>query len=198
VRKVKILSILFSLFLTGCAIPSRFSKPPRLDPEGFRDIKWGTEVSALKDMEEVEKDKSSGRDLVWYRRKGDTLAIGEAKVEDIFYSFWMGDFESVWIDFEGDGNLEALRKELFERFGKARESEGSMKKMGNRGETEPSPKEHAGGLYAWWGENTEIWLSYSKDHHRGTLTMNSRKISEEKRIYEKQKEKEERLKKGKF
>jgi hypothetical protein len=37
-------------------------------------------------------------------------------------------------------------------------------------------------------------LSYSKDRHKGTLTMNSRKTRDERRDYEKQKEKEERVK----
>jgi hypothetical protein len=48
------------------------------------------------------------------------------------------------------------------------------------------------------GKNTEIWLSYSKGRHKGTLTMNSRKISEGRRDYEKEKEKEERLKERGF
>ncbi len=190
-KKGKILAILFTIFLVGCFAPPRPSMP-RSDPDGFRDIKWGIEISTLKDMEEVEQNKSSGRDLVWYRRKGDTLAIGEAKLENIFYSFWMGEFESVWIDFEGEENFEALKKELFERFGKAFEPKGSMDKMSKRARRERSPTERAGGFYVWWGKNTEIWLSYSKDRHKGTLTMNSRKISEERRDYEKQKEKERR------
>ena len=122
--RIKILTIVFGIILIGCFAPPR-PPMPRADPEGFRDINWGTEISMLKDMEEVEQDKSSGRGLVWYRRKGDTLAIGEAKLKNIFYSFWMGEFESVWIDFEGEKNLEAVKKELFERFGKALEPEAS-------------------------------------------------------------------------
>jgi hypothetical protein len=73
-----------------------------------------------------------------------------------------------------------------------------MDKMGKRPQRERSPAERAGTFYFWLGKNTEIWLSYSKDHHKGTLTMNSRKISEERRDYKKQKEKEERLKERKF
>jgi hypothetical protein len=169
-----------------------------VDPDGFRDIKWGTEISTLKDMEEVERDKSSNNDLIWYTRKGDTLAIGEAKLENIFYSFWMGDFESVWIDYKGEENFKALEKELFEQFGKAHESEGSMKKMGKRAGREGSTTEHTGALYAWWGKNTDMWLSYSEDRHKGTLSINSTKISEERRDYEKQKEKEKRLKERGF
>jgi hypothetical protein len=197
--RIKILTMVFGIILVGCFASTRPSAP-RPDPEGFREIKWGTEISALKDMEEVEQDESSGKDLVWYRRKGDNLTIGEAKLENIFYLFWMGEFESVWIDVEGEENFETLKKELFERFGKPRESEGSMKNMGKRGrrersETEP---ERVRGFYAWWGKSTEIWLSYSKDRHKGTLTMNSRKISEERRDYEKEKGREERLKERRF
>jgi hypothetical protein len=152
-------------------------------------------------MEKVEEGKSSNSDLVWYTRRGDTLAIGKAKLKNIFYSFWKGEFESVWIDFEGERNLEAVKKELFERFGKALEPEASMDKMDKMGKRPPrerSPTERAGPFYVWWGKNTDIWLSYSKDRHKGTLTMNSRKISEERRGYEKEKEKEERLKERGF
>ena len=193
-KKVKILSILFTIFLIGCFASTRPSKS-HPDPNGFRDIKWGTEISTLKDMEEVEQDKASGKELVWYRRKGDTLAIGEAKLENIFYSFWRGYFEGVWIDFKGEENFEALKKELFEQFGKALESEEVTKKL-DRGE--PSTIGHAEEFYPWWGKYTEMSLSYSKDRHKGTLNINSRIINEERRAYEKEKEKEERLKERGF
>jgi hypothetical protein len=187
-KKVKILAILFTIFLIGCFASARSSKP-RSDPDGFRGIKWGTEITILKDMEKAEQDKSSKSDLVWYTRKGDILAIGEAKLKTIYYSFWMGNFESVWIDFEGDENFKTLKKELFERFGTVLESEELMKKMDTRMGGEPSTIGHAEQFYAWWGKNTEMWLSYSKDRHKGTLTMNSRRIREERRDYEKEKEK---------
>ncbi len=176
-KKVKILAILFSLLLVGCFAPVRSSKP-HLEQTGFRDIKWGSEISTLTGMEKVKEEKSSNNDLVWYTRRGDSLAIGKAKLRNIFYAFWMGNFESVWIDFEGDENFEALKKELFERFG----------------EVPDSVKD----FYAWRGKETDMSLSYSKDRHIGTLSINSKKISEERRAYEKQKEKEERLKKGEF
>jgi hypothetical protein len=190
-KKVKILAILFTIFLIGCFASARSSKP-RSEPDGFRGIKWGTEISTLKDLEKVKQDKSSDSDLVWYIRKGDTLAIGEAKFENIFYSFWMGNFESVWIDFEGEENFGALKKELFEQFGKPLRSEGIMRNLGKRTGRELSPEERAGTFYAWWGKNTEMWLSFSKDLHKGTLTINSIRIREERKDYEKQKGKEGR------
>src|SRR4030042_2112068 len=137
-KKAKVLAIVFSIFLIGCSASTRSSKSPS-EPDGCRGSKWGTEITTLKDMEKVEQDKSSDSELVWYTRKGDTLAIGKAKLENISYSFWVGNFESVWIDFEGDENFETLKKELFERFGNVLESEELMKKMDKRvGEERPT------------------------------------------------------------
>jgi len=187
-EKVRILAVVFSVFLIGCFASTRSSKP-RSDPDGFRDIKWGTDISTLKDMEKVEQDKSSNSDLVWYARKGDLLAIGKARLENIFYSFWMGNFESVWIGFEGDENFETLKKELFERFGKVLESAELMKKVDSEARREPATIRHGEEFYAWWGKNTEMTLSYSRDRHKGTLNINSKRIAEERRAYEKQRRK---------
>jgi len=195
IRKVKIFTIGFVILLVGCAGFGRYHKP-RPEPDGFGDIKWGTEISALKDMERVAEGKSSDVDLAWYTRKGDALIIGKAKLEKIFYSFWMGNFEGVWIDFKGDENFEALKKELFERYGKALESEELMKNMQKGRETEPSSIAHAEQFYAWWGKNADMSLSYSKKRYTGTLCINSRKITEDRRAYEKEKEREKRLREG--
>jgi len=186
--KVKILAIVFGIFLIGCFACTRSSKL-RSDPDGFRDIKWGTEISTLRDMEKVGQDVSSNSDLVWYTRKGDPLTIGKARLENIFYSFWMGDFEGVWIGLRGDENFEALKKELFERFGKVLESAELMKKMDSEAGREPATIRHGEEFYAWWGKNIEMTLSYSRDRHKGTLNMTSKRISEERRAYEKQKRK---------
>jgi hypothetical protein len=71
-----------------------------------------------------------------------------------------------------------------------------MKKMDKGGGREPSSIGHAERFYAWWGKNADISLSYSKDRHAGTLYINSKMITEERRAYEKQKEKEKRLMEG--
>ena len=185
-KKVGISSIIIFAFLIGCSVSVRSSKP-HSDPDGFKDIRWGTDISTLKDMEKVEPEKSSQSDLVWYTRKEDPLAIGQARLENIFYSFWMGNFESVWIGFRGDENFETLKKELFERFGKVLESEELIKKMDREGGRELATIRHAEEFYAWWGKNTEMTLSYSRDRHRGTLNIYSKRMSEERRAYEKQK-----------
>lgn len=193
-NKAKVLALVFCIFLIGCFSATQSSKPLWSDPNDFRGIKWGTEISTLKDMEKVEEDRSSDKDLVWYTRKGDTLAMGGAKLENIFYSFWAGKFDSVWIDYEGEENFEALKKDLFKRFGKVRWPEELLEKTKREIKGEPSPIKPLEGFYAWWGKNSEVVLSYSKERHKGTLTISSTTISEERKAYKKQKEKEERLK----
>ena len=185
-NKVGILSIVFAIILIGCSVPVRSSKL-HPDPEGFKDMKWGTDIATLKDMEKVDLDSPSNKDIAWYKRKGEILAIGKAKIESTFYSFWMGSFESVWIDFEGDDNFGALRKELFEVYGKVPES-GELKD--NRGRQ----IEQTDQIYTWEGENTEVFLFYSKIRHKGNLNLNSKKISEDRRVYETERKREETLK----
>jgi len=181
--KATILAIVLTLFLIGCFASERPSKS-RSEPDGFRDIKWGTEITTLNDMEKVEQDKSPDPGLVWYAREGDTFTICQAKLEAIFYAFWMGNFESVWIDFKGDDNFETLKKELFERFGKVPESEELLRKMDRRARNEPSTIKHAEEFYAWWGKKSEMTLSYSKDRNKGTLSINSTVTREERRSSE--------------
>ncbi len=191
VKKAKIFTIVFSVFAIGCFASARPSKSPS-EPDGFRGVKWGANISMLKEVEMVEQDKSSKSQLVWYTRRDDTLAVGKARLENIFYAFWMGKFESVWIDFKGDENFETLKKELFERFGKVAESEELLRKTDKGGGREPSATKQAGEFYGWWGKVTEMALSYSRDRHKGTLRVNSRMIREERRAYEKEMEKEKR------
>lgn len=196
-KKIQALTFIFCIYFVGCASTPSFK--PRSEIDGFRGIKWGTEITTLEGMERLKKDKPSSPDVVWYRRKGETLTFGNAKVENIFYSFWMESFESVWIDFRGDENFEVLKKELFERFGKVLESGELMKKTDDEGLIERSTMQHRGEeFYFWEGKQMEMWLSYSKNLQKGSLSINSKKISEERRSYEKQKEKEERFREKRF
>jgi len=197
-KKIKALTFVFCIFFVGCLASKQYSKP-RSEIDGFRGIKWGAEITALGDMEKVEQDKSPNRDIVWYTRKGETLTFGRAKLENIFYSFWMGDFESVWMDFKGEENFQALKQEVFERFGKVLESGELLKKTEKEALMERSTMRYGEEeFYFWDGKQMEMWLSYSKSRHKGTLSINSKKINEERRADEKQKEKEERFRERRF
>jgi len=64
---------------------------PGTEPDGFRGIKWGPYISTLKGMEYVRTDPSFGGIKI-YRRQGDVLQIGSAKLKEIEYCFWKGRF----------------------------------------------------------------------------------------------------------
>ena len=197
-KTIKVLTFVFCIFLVGCLGSKQYSKP-RSELDGFRGIEWGAEITTLGDMVRVEQDKSPNKDIVWYTRKGEALTFGKAKLENIFYSFWMGSFESVWIDFRGEENFEMLKKELFERIGKVLESGELLRKTDKEALIERSTmRQGEEEFYFWEGKQMEMWLSYSKGRQKGTLSINSKKISEERRDYEKRKEKEERLRERRF
>ncbi len=194
-EKFKSLIFVFCILIMACA--STRSKP-RVELDGFRGIHWGADVAKLDGMEKVEQVKTSDKDIAWYTRKGETLTFGNARVENIFYSFWMGSFESVSIDFRGTENFKALKNELFERFGKVLESAELLEKE-KKTLIESSPIQRGEEeFYFWDGKQMEMWLSYSKESQRGNLSINSKKINEERRSYEKEKEKEEKHKGRKF
>ncbi len=186
--RIGISLLVLGLLLASCFHSVRPAKV-RSDVDGFRGMKWGTEITSLTDMEMIEQLGSPESDLAWYIRKGDPLTLGRAKLEKISYAFWEGGLESVWIDFKGDENWEALRKELFEQFGEVLESEELLKRVDKKARGDSSTIDHPEMFYAWGGKNTDISLFYSKQSHKGNLSFISKKISEERRTYERERQK---------
>ncbi len=77
-------------------------------PDGFRGIKWGTDISELKDMK---KDDESGVDEL-YIKEGDKYAVGEAELTAIFYSFFNGKFYGAYFFYAGITNRGKLEETL--------------------------------------------------------------------------------------
>lgn len=173
-KKVKILrlSIILSILLIGSFALSQ--KEPLLnnfkpgsEPDGFRGIKWGTNISTLKDM--ILKEEDPNGLLKIYGRKGDTLEIGGAKLKSISYCFWQGKLFDVLIQTEDFGG-EELKNVCFEKFGRGA-------KMSRYSED-----------YQWDGKIALIILSISTS--KGTLLIQSQEIARQKETYERQKAKE--------
>ena len=111
IRKVMAIVLVSLLLLPiegfGKSKPSSYKAGS--EPEGFRGIKWGTDISTLKDMEIKEKD--------WYVRTGDKLKIGEAELISIAYGFYKGKLECVIIEIKGQDNFSRIRDICFEVYG---------------------------------------------------------------------------------
>jgi hypothetical protein len=87
------------------------------EPDGFRGIKWGTDISGLQGMTHVRTDPSYGG-VEFYTRKDDELRFGDAQLDKIEYAFWKGKFSSVWIHSVGYANWLDLRDATAASYGK--------------------------------------------------------------------------------
>jgi len=120
------------------------------EPDGFRGIKWGTEISQLPDFV---FDKGAG-DLKWYRRRRDKLKIGAADVGHITYGFYKNEFLAVLIGYEGFHNFTDLKAIFFYQYGEGRKLDQSLEQ------------------YWWLGRDVSIKLEYGKVSQKGQIWYN--------------------------
>ena len=145
---------------------------PGSEPDGFRGIKWGTDISTLKDMEYLGIDPSYGG-MKKYTRKNEDLHLGGAKLEIIGYGFWRGKFCGVQILTKGSTNWRGLRDAVFEKFGPGWQLDKSIER------------------YIWpFGDITGMFLEYNKVSEKGKLQIYSAEIGKQMKAYEKQKARE--------
>lgn len=93
------------------------------EPDGFREIKWGTDIFTLKGMQEVETEEylkifAEKESFKSYTREGEILKIGSSELLCVVYSFWKGKFFSVMIYTVGYENWKGLRDACIEKFAK--------------------------------------------------------------------------------
>lgn len=75
------------------------------EPNGFRNIFWGTPIDSLKViMEYNSSGEFKGEKIDYYTRKGDDLSIGSVNLKAIFYHFWKGKFTDVSIPFKAEAS----------------------------------------------------------------------------------------------
>jgi hypothetical protein len=184
-RKVGIVVIFISLFLMSslafCKGLGGFRSGS--EPNGFRDIKWGTDISTLKNI--LKYIRSEEKDVRIYVRNKDELKIGKAQVKKIEYKFWTGFgkygaepeiFYAVYIETEGKENWKNFKEAAFDLFGKGED-------LGNES-------------YGWRGEKTSIIMLYSPP--RGMFLMDDKEIGDIRSSIKKQTEKEKTLKEKGF
>jgi len=171
------------MIVLGCFLISSFSfgewksetilmgAKPGTEPDGFRGIKWGIKISDLKGMEYVKTDPSYGGVKI-YKRKGDVLQIGSAKLDRIEYGFWKGRFCGVSVYTSGNVNWYGLKDAVFEKFGKGYQPNEFIER------------------YFWFGTKTNMILGYNEISEKGFLHMRSTEIFNEMEAYDKQKAKE--------
>ena len=136
--------------------------------EGFRGLKWGTDIAVAPGMTLVETDG----DAKIYQRKKEKLSLGEAKLSGIAYAFYKRRFFTVNVETKGASNWEQLKLAVFTTYG-----EGEK------------PKE-AVDSWVWREEGACLQLEYDQSSEQARLTLSSVRIQDEQLADEAKKAKE--------
>jgi len=141
-------------------VPPHFEKAEDADfgtSNGFRDLPWGSELSDIVDITEIQTDTGLAG-VVEYIRPNDVLRVCEAELTSIIYSFWHDQLYTVTIWTQNYSNYEALRSATFERFGEGSRRNESIER------------------YIWSDRLTDRMLEYVKEGEHGMLWMRSRDL----------------------
>lgn len=139
------------------------------EPDGFRGIKWGEDISSRDDMD----PHSAGADkTVSYTRNRDEVFLGGVMLSSLIYDYWDGKFSGVFMLFRDADRFEKIKDICFERYGKV--------KMRAR-----YPEE-----YAWEGKTAVVFLEYNSIKKSGSMSIGSVRFLQEKIAYDKAKAKE--------
>ena len=140
--------------------PAKIKKDQRriFPDERFRDLRWGTKVSALKGLEKV-KNPEGQEGIEEYLRKKENLKFGKAALSSIHYAFWRDRLYMVTIRTKGRSNYTALRDEVFRQFGQGHRADQSLER------------------YLWTDAPNDMMLQYSKDDQEGLFWLRSNDIS---------------------
>ena len=128
------------------------------EPDGFRGIKWGTNIRELTDMLVVE----SGKDTLYYARKTDNMKIGDADIGQISYGFYKNRFFVALVEYKGYVNSTKLKAILIGQYGKPEQPNQLMEK------------------YFWSGQTVDIYFDYNEMLKSGNIYYSFRPIQQEK------------------
>ncbi len=148
---IMIISFLFSVY----------SFSYQNEPDGFRGIKWGSNIKNLRGLKLVENHK----DEKYYIRKADKLKIGGAALKSIAYGFHKDRFYFVYIRFKSIINFSSIKETLFEQYG--------------AGVQDNKSKEE----YVWLGGDVDISLQYNDISQKGKIYYFFKPISPEEDRY---------------
>lgn len=139
------------------------------EPDGFRGIKWGEDISDRDDM----APRSAGADkTVSFTRKGDEAFLGGVMLDVLTYEYWDGKFSGVFMLFRDADRFLKMKGICFEKYGK-------VKRRARYPES-----------YVWEGKKAVVYLEYDSIRNSGSMSISSVRFLEEKRSFDKAKAKE--------
>jgi hypothetical protein len=127
---------------------------PGAEPEGFRGVSLGSDLSTLGRMKHQRTDSSHGG-IEFYTTDTDALVLGRAKLESIEYGFWKGKLYVVMINTKDLANWNSLKETVFGQYGPGAQAFKEVES------------------YIWEGENVAMALWYNETSKTGIFYMRS-------------------------
>lgn len=149
---------------TGVAVTTPASDNLRQldDTYGFRDVKFETSVSALRNL--VLVDATSNTKI--YRRTTDSYQVGQAQAASILYYFYKGKLITVRLTTQGDTNSRGMLEAFTELYGPGYQANDHLEK------------------HVWQGK--KVYLGYEQNTltNNATIYIWSNKLVEQRRAEE--------------
>jgi hypothetical protein len=168
VRKTVLLGAMIlwaGLLLSGMTLAAEpkmftynYTFAPGTEPDGFRGIKWQTDIVTLDPFRTMEVIAIMGP-FTYYTKIKEELRYGTADLVDIIYEFWNGKFSGVVMKVKGEGQFQKLKDYCFARFG-----EGQRSKIYAQMQVQD---------YYYNGVKTRMYLKYSDMDRMGELSLYS-------------------------
>lgn len=114
------------------------------EPDGYNGISWGTPLDRLSSMEHVGRQDDEP-DTELYRRGGDDLTFGKARLTAVEYGFTNGQLSVVTLRVNSLLQYLLMKEEAIRRFGPSKEADPHAER------------------YIWEGERTTVRLKSAFD-----------------------------------
>lgn len=160
-KGVIFLNVLFFLLMSNSVFAQGLTLKefkPGSEPDGFKGIKWGKDISTVQGMFYVRSHLQIENKA--YIRKNGNPEIDDVRADSIIYYFWADKFYMALVEISGYENFLRIKDTFLEKYGSQEPLEFAQ--------TEPQESMIA---YGWQGPKTKIFLHYSKP-----LNMTSIKI----------------------
>ena len=130
------------------------------DPQGFRNIVWGTALNTRADLEPTRR----GPNIIDYRFKNSAPTFADIPVESLQLSTVDDQFARVTVRYRGEDTHKKILAYLESEFGRMERLPGQMLRGLNQ-------------QYNWRGNESEINLTYQAGTERGYLFIDSRTLA---------------------
>lgn len=104
--------------LFGCGSPAAS------DPDNFRGVKWGTEVSSVSALSQIASDG----ELIFYEKGNDRLQLEEVRLDQVVYGFYKGRFYMGMIYFQAAG-FSRVQEIMTRQFGQPAKPDNTPSKL---------------------------------------------------------------------